>query len=721
MCTTTKAEPVPSGLIVEEKDYEYPSTCRPHPLFETFMARLVTASIVVLSMTGNLWLRWSANYKASGDARRLPWLSLAMDAFVLLSVGAAFFLFGLPTKKRKQYFLKDPLENNQVLLPRVDVFLPMCKEDLAIQQATIEQVLQMNYPADRLRVFVLDDGGCDDLKQLCQTLARQSCGSCHKRSSNGTNGLNGLSGANGISCLKNTKGTSCLNSTKGVNGSNGTNAAKGTNSLLPVLTYHCRPRNPGKPHHGKAGNVNFGLAIANREEEVAKYIMIVDVDMLPVENFLRRMLPHLMLDNKVAIACPPQRFYNIPYGDPLGQDVAIFADVLQPRLDVLNCTPAIGHGMVLKRSAIERVGGMPTGDTGQGFGEDFNVSIHLFRKGYTVAHVHEDLLVGLQPDSLAGHIRQRSRWYIGAIYTALEHGCFVWNCDGLTLFQRVVTIQYTFLVPMSMLLQFINAYVFSIFLLISNDTAIATFSTRSDVAWQLRISCIFFMLQKALGSLVYGSQVGALRLQRDHQILPLVAPYWIESLAREFLLPPWLGGRKISYIPAGQAISSKDLERHPDKRLPFWQRVYHLFFCRGVWMHGLLIVLALTSIAYRSFVLWKDPSQNASALVALVREETGNDDALPPYFDCFILYCGYPPLWAIYVLQHSFAAVLYVFFPPTNPKVSPVSKMLWQLENNQGNNVYIGRASRLYVLLWEIPNVFMFAYCVVVLVWTRNW
>lgn len=49
-------------------------------------------------------------------------------------------------------------------LPTVDVFLPVCNENIALLNNTWEHVKAMDYPS--FAVFVLDDGAKDDVRDL---------------------------------------------------------------------------------------------------------------------------------------------------------------------------------------------------------------------------------------------------------------------------------------------------------------------------------------------------------------------------------------------------------------------------------------------------------------------------------------------------------------------------------------------------------------------------
>ena len=59
------------------------------------------------------------------------------------------------------------------------------------------------------------------------------------------------------------------------------------------------------------------------------------------------MLPHLVSDPKMALACPPQLFYNTPASDPLSQSLDFFVHVIEPIKDSLGV--GVVHGVWICR------------------------------------------------------------------------------------------------------------------------------------------------------------------------------------------------------------------------------------------------------------------------------------------------------------------------------------------------------------------------------------
>lgn len=50
--------------------------------------------------------------------------------------------------------------------PTVDIYLPCCKEPLAILENTYKYVQKLEYPEGRMKVWVLDDGGQPEVAVL---------------------------------------------------------------------------------------------------------------------------------------------------------------------------------------------------------------------------------------------------------------------------------------------------------------------------------------------------------------------------------------------------------------------------------------------------------------------------------------------------------------------------------------------------------------------------
>ena len=137
-------------------------------------------------------------------------------------------------------------------VPRVDVCITTCGEDVTIAMHTIAAAATQDYPSDRFEVFLLDDGESVKLRDAIEVF----------------------------------------------NTEQGKRGAK-------EVRYLSRTKLPGVPTHFKAGNLKFGLE-ETRRLSGADFVAALDVDMIPRSDWLRAMLPHLLLDETIAIATPPQ-------------------------------------------------------------------------------------------------------------------------------------------------------------------------------------------------------------------------------------------------------------------------------------------------------------------------------------------------------------------------------------------------------------------------------
>lgn len=96
-----------------------------------------------------------------------------------------------------------------------------------------------------------------------------------------------------------------------------------------------------------------------------------------------------------------------------------FMEIKKDAMGIAWCT---GSGVVFKRRIIDDLGGWPTAS----MAEDVLLSSMMHGAGYKTAYVHEFLQCGLIPDTIAGHLKQRTRWALGTMQTSqyLNFGLF---------------------------------------------------------------------------------------------------------------------------------------------------------------------------------------------------------------------------------------------------------------------------------------------------------
>jgi len=177
--------------------------------------------------------------------------------------------------------------------------------------------------------------------------------------------------------------------------------------------------------HAKAGNLNHALA-----QSMGEFIAIFDADHAPQRHFLERTLGYFA-DEKLAFVQTPQDFYNLDSyqhrrnrdGRQVWTEQSLFFRVIQRGKDYWNAAFFCGSCAVIRRSALEAIGGFATGTVT----EDLHTSLRLHMQGFRSVYHAESLAFGLAPDSVGAFLGQRVRWGQG--------GMKVWRTEGI-LFNR---------------------------------------------------------------------------------------------------------------------------------------------------------------------------------------------------------------------------------------------------------------------------------------------
>jgi cellulose synthase (UDP-forming) len=191
------------------------------------------------------------------------------------------------------------------------------------------------------------------------------------------------------------------------------------------VQYITRPDNAG----AKAGNINHALARTRGE-----IIAIVDADFVPAPTFIDDLLGYFT-DPETAIVQAPQAFYNADsFQHALGDDDTwheqrLFYEVIQPGKNRFNAAFWSGAPSMVRRSALESVGGVrPETVT-----EDLHTSLKVHQAGWKTVFHPGVVALGLAPDDFNAFIGQRLRWAQGAMQVIRRE----WRMRGLTLPQRL--------------------------------------------------------------------------------------------------------------------------------------------------------------------------------------------------------------------------------------------------------------------------------------------
>jgi cellulose synthase (UDP-forming) len=267
------------------------------------------------------------------------------------------------------FVVSDPLDRAPPLpvapenLPTVDIYIPTYNEDPELLAMTVVAATDMDYPKDKFTVWLLDDGGTD---QKCNQDNPKKAKEARERRVE----LTALAAELGAK-------------------------------------YLTRARN----EHAKAGNMNNCF-----KQSTAELICVFDADHVPVREFLNRTVGYFREDPKLFL-CQTPHFFTNP--DPLERNLEtfqtmpseneMFYGVIQKGLDKWNGAFFCGSAAVIRREALEAVGGF----SGITITEDCETALDLHSRGWNSMYVDKPMISGLQPETFASFIGQRSRWARG--------------------------------------------------------------------------------------------------------------------------------------------------------------------------------------------------------------------------------------------------------------------------------------------------------------------
>jgi len=185
--------------------------------------------------------------------------------------------------------------------------------------------------------------------------------------------------------------------------------------------------------HAKAGNINNALSKTN-----GQFVMLLDADMVPKSNFLQMTLGHFV-DESVGFVQTPQVFYNpdpfqhnLKFDNQIPNEQDFFMQDIQGGRANYNAVLHVGTNAVFRRSALNEIGGIPTGS----ITEDMATGMLLEANGYKGIFVKNLLATGLSVESYSDLIKQRERWCRGNIQVNKK-----WNplkIKGLSFMQRLI-------------------------------------------------------------------------------------------------------------------------------------------------------------------------------------------------------------------------------------------------------------------------------------------
>jgi cellulose synthase (UDP-forming) len=356
---------------------------------------------------GAWYIFWRFNHSINFNAL---WISIPLLlAEVYSFIGGTMFTIGLWRPLEREVRSLDQLRPSLAIkdFPTVDIFITCYNEPVEMVEETARAALDIDYPVNKLRVYILDDGKSNDMRAMAQMLAIADLRSPKnqaeaERINNELNELeqklqqlqdllpdtkaaelflqNPTDSHPAVKFLQTMRDSLLLVS------SNNTSSTRNEVSVSDRLTieqkrlekaiaqkqrdlgdlarcrYIGRIKTKGKPHHAKAGNINHAIFSG---ETHGSFILTLDADHIPKPQFLKRVLPYFFSynqwngkydGNRIAFVQTPQDFYNLPEGDPYGHSAHLFYGPIQQGKDGLNSAFYTGTNAILRREALLNVG-----------------------------------------------------------------------------------------------------------------------------------------------------------------------------------------------------------------------------------------------------------------------------------------------------------------------------------------------------------------------------
>ena len=283
-----------------------------------------------------------------------------------------------------------PLESKMVALPEdadlwptVDVLIPTYNESEDIVRITVTAAMQIDYPKDKLRVFLLDDGAT------------------HVKRNDPRTGVLAWERHYNLRRLAENLGAG----------------------------YITRETNL----QAKAGNINHALALTD-----GALVLMLDCDHVPTSDILKNTLGHFVADPKLFLVQTPHFFINpapiekslAGVGDP-STESDLFYRRIHTALDFWNASYFCGSAAVLRRKFLMEVGGI----CGATITEDAETAFHLHSRGYNSVYINKPMICGLSPESYDDYVSQHSRWAQGMVQLLLLNNPL--RVKGLSVSQRI--------------------------------------------------------------------------------------------------------------------------------------------------------------------------------------------------------------------------------------------------------------------------------------------
>src|SRR3989344_6489727 len=97
-------------------------------------------------------------------------LSLPISLLLFLTLYIEVFLLLTYMEEREHFAHKDSPRRPDYLCPSATIIVPAWNEEKTLMR-TVTSLLQLDYPKNKLHIFIIDDGSTDDTLPVARTFA----------------------------------------------------------------------------------------------------------------------------------------------------------------------------------------------------------------------------------------------------------------------------------------------------------------------------------------------------------------------------------------------------------------------------------------------------------------------------------------------------------------------------------------------------------------------
>ncbi len=172
---------------------------------------------------------------------------------------------------------------------------------------------------------------------------------------------------------------------------------------------------------GKGAALNTSL-----KHSTGEYFACLDADSFIAQNALKEMLPEFNNQNTGAVI--PRIYVRSKHNHMLKIQwfeyiIAFFYRKLMSHIDAVHVTP--GPFSVYRKQLLEEIGGFDTNR--KNLTEDLEMAFQIQKRNYKVIQKFNVSAFTMAPPNLRSFLKQRNRWYKGAVHNVLKHRDMIFN------------------------------------------------------------------------------------------------------------------------------------------------------------------------------------------------------------------------------------------------------------------------------------------------------